>query len=456
MKTQLIKLTIPILLTQMLLVLAPITDTIYAGQYSALLLAALGLGASIYVTLYVILIGIIQIFNALLSHAHGAKETPTFRHLHGQAYLLIAILSVIGIAILNYSPLWMYATADNSSLQELIVPYLRGMAAALPAALLIRFGTTYLNTLNQPWNALVIALFYLFFKVSITLTLLLNMSHSHMEAITNCALSSTITNWSIVSILFIFMASNRKLTPYLPTWPSTICCKKTIKKVLRLGWSNGIIHCIQSTSFYIISMIMVPLGVHQIGANHIASNLVSIIYVGPVSLGTATTILVARQRGAEKYDGIRQTLRSSMRIALFCSIFLALLMVGYAHKISNFFNNNPNVGSIVLPLIPIISLFQIFDWMSIIQYAVLKGMEQTFWPMIIYMVCMWGIGIGGGYIATLMSWQKTFETNYLGVQIFWMSCTLSLAICNAFLHICYIWTQKNLHRNNYQLVKNTN
>ncbi|WP_092485873.1 MATE family efflux transporter [Candidatus Ichthyocystis hellenicum] len=445
MKIQLIKLTIPILLTQTLLVLAPITDTIYAGQYSALLLAAIGLGASIYVTLYVVLIGIVQIFNALLSNAHGAKETPAFRHLHGQAYLLIAILSVIGIAILTYNPLWEYATADSPSLQELIVPYLRGMAAALPAALLIRFGTTYLNTLNRPWSALVIALFYLFFKVSITLTLLCNMSYSHMDAIKNCALSSTITNWIIVFILFIFIVSNRKLTPYLPTWPSTICCKKTIKKVIRLGWANGVVYCIQSTSFYIISMIMVPLGVHQVGANHIASNLVSIIYVGPVSLGAATTIMVARQRGAEKYDGIRQTLRSSMRIALSCSIVLALLMVGYAHKIANFFNN-PNIEKIVLPLIPIISLFQIFDWMSIIQYSVLKGMEQTFWPMIIYIVCMWGIGIGGGYIATLMSWKKTFETSYLGVQIFWISCTLSLAICNAFLHICYIRTQKNLHR----------
>lgn len=439
-----LKLALPILLTQLFLVLVPVTDTIYAGHYSTTLLAGISIGSSIYVTTYVVLMGIIQVFNTLFSNAHGAKKINDIQNLHGQAYLLITILSLLGIVGLGQHPFWLFLTKKNPELQKLLIPYLEIMSLALPASLFIRFGTTYLNTLRKPWHALMISFLYFSLKVLITF-LFLDKTKNNMEAIKNCALSSVFTNWITTLTLFSFIHKNPDLMPYRPTWPKTLYCCKTIKKILTLGIPNAMVYCTQSASSYIINLLIIPLGIKQIGAHQIGSNLVSIIYMCSISLSSTTTILVAHKKGALEYCSIHQARKISLRTALFCGLIIALLLTHCTSKIIHLFTNSQDIEKIAKPLIEITSLFQIADWIGVSQYALLKGLEQTFWPMIIYSICLWGIGIGLGFVLTFSSFFKHIALPYQGVHIFWLSSTCGLLICNLLLHICYRIEMRKLY-----------
>ncbi len=49
-----------------------------------------------------------------------------------------------------------------------------------------------------------------------------------------------------------------------------------------------------------------------------------------------------------------------------------------------------------LSLLGFAALFHVFDAVQGMGSFVLRGYRQTFWPMVIYGVALWGLGLGGG------------------------------------------------------------
>jgi len=83
------------------------------------------------------------------------------------------------------------------------------------------------------------------------------------------------------------------------------------------------------------------------------------------------------------------------------------------------------VEAMALSLLGVAALFHVFDAAQGMGSFVLRGYRQTFWPMVIYGVTLWGLGLGGG------AWVAFNTTPFgppRGALGFWEAAAVALAI----------------------------
>jgi MATE family multidrug resistance protein len=110
------------------------------------------------------------------------------------------------------------------------------------------------------------------------------------------------------------------------------------------------------------------------------------------------------------------------------SIAIALVAAGLVwfmrEPLVALYTKDAAVSAIALTLIGWTAVFHVFDAGQGISGFALRGYKNTLWPMVIYGVALWGIGLIGGY------WIA-FNDTPLGVPRgavgFWEAATVALA-----------------------------
>jgi MATE family multidrug resistance protein len=115
----------PVLIGQLAIIAFGVIDTAMVGRYSALDLAALGLGSSIYISVYIGLTGILTALQPIAAQLYGARREAEIGEEVRQALWLGIALVVIGFVILYFpGPLLDLAHAPDA-LRERTSSYLR-------------------------------------------------------------------------------------------------------------------------------------------------------------------------------------------------------------------------------------------------------------------------------------------------------------------------------------------
>ena len=92
----------PVLIGQLAIIAFGVIDTAMVGRYSAVDLAALGLGSSIYISVYIGLTGILTALQPIAAQLYGARRYAEIGEEVRQALWLALALTVIGFLILFF------------------------------------------------------------------------------------------------------------------------------------------------------------------------------------------------------------------------------------------------------------------------------------------------------------------------------------------------------------------
>src|SRR5690625_1639517 len=133
---ELLQLSWPILVTQLAHTGMAVTDTVMAGSVSPGDLAAVALGASLWVPLFLFTISSLTAVTALIARAWGARDMPQIALMLQQGRWLALLLGLTGsMLLLSAEPLlkWMKVA---ESIRGDSAAYLHAVAAGLPAAAL--------------------------------------------------------------------------------------------------------------------------------------------------------------------------------------------------------------------------------------------------------------------------------------------------------------------------------
>ena len=131
---RIVHLAAPVLVGQLAVIAFGVIDTIMAGRASAADLAAVGLGGSIYVTVYISLMGVLQALAPIAGQLYGAGRSAEIGAEVRQAAWLGLALAVPGMLLLLFpGPVLAFAKAPPE-LVDKASRYLHIVALGLPAA----------------------------------------------------------------------------------------------------------------------------------------------------------------------------------------------------------------------------------------------------------------------------------------------------------------------------------
>ncbi|MEK6420224.1 MAG: MATE family efflux transporter [Burkholderia gladioli] len=422
----------PVLIGQLAIIAFGVIDTAMVGRYSAVDLAALGLGSSIYVSIYIGLTGILSALQPIAGQLYGARRFHEIGEEVRQAMWLAAMLAVPGFLLLHFPELLLRLAHTPSALHDRTVDYLRVLAFGLPASLMFRIYNALTNAAGKPRLAMILQIGGLALKIPLNIWFIFGGLGVPALGGPGCGLASTLINWGLALIAFTLVARLNVFAPLgifarfcTPTWARQ-------KALLKLGLPMGLSYLIEVTSYTFMALFISHFGTTVLAGHQIAGNLGAVLYMTPLSIGIAASTLVARALGAGRPDEARLLARHGVLFAGMTAIGYACVVLLLRHAIIDGYTPNPDVMAAALPLVTIVAFYHCVDAIQVTTAFVLRAYKVAVVPTVIYAVALWGVGVGGGYLLgfDVGGWVPAPLT---GARGFWSANFASLLIAGAAL-----------------------
>ena len=131
-----VRLAWPVLVAQLAVIASGVLDTVMAGRYSSVDLAAVGIGASVYFSVFIGLMGVVQALSPIAAQLFGGKQYERIGEETRQTAWLALGLAVLGVLLLAFPDPFLRLASAPPEVEARTRAYLQGIAWALPAMLL--------------------------------------------------------------------------------------------------------------------------------------------------------------------------------------------------------------------------------------------------------------------------------------------------------------------------------
>ena len=422
----------PVLIGQLAVIAFGVLDTAMAGRASAADLAAIGLGGSIYVTVYISLMGVLQALSPIAGQLYGAQRHSEIGEEVRQAVWLGLVLAAIGMLILWFpAPLLQLADA-TPELAEKATAYLRYEALALPAALGFRIYSALNNALSRPVMVTVLQLAGLAIKFPLNALFLYGGMGVPAMGGPGCALASMIISWLWFVAAAAILMRNPAYKPLAIFSHYSPPNRARLWALVRLGVPMGFTYLIEITSFTLMAIFIARLGTVVLAGHQIAANLGAVAYMVPLSLSIATSTLAAQSIGARDRVAARRISLNGIKLAVMCAIIVCAAVLFLRRELVSLYTHDATVLAIAVPLLPFIAFYQMFDALQVMTAFILRAYKIALIPTVIYALSLWGLGLGGGYV---LGFGLVGDTAIAlrGAAGFWAANGLSLMVAGALL-----------------------
>jgi MATE family multidrug resistance protein len=260
-----------------------------------------------------------------------------------------------------------------------------------------------------------------------------------------CALATVIINWLWFLTMLVIVYRGKFYQVFGVYEKFSKPNLHRIATLLKLGLPIGLSYLIEVTSFAFMALFIAKLGTVPLAGHQIVANLGTVLYMLPLSLSIATSTLVAQSLGADKPILAKEIGWSSLVFTTTVCVLVGLLVWIFRYPLLDLYAPSADVRSMAIPLFLFIAFYQIFDALQVTSAFILRGYRVAFWPMWIYALSLWGVGLGGGYI---LGFNLTGNVPEIlqGAQGFWFANSLSLAIAATFLITLFKRTARRFER----------
>ena len=424
---ELLHLAWPVLIAQAAVMANGVIDTLMAGRLSSADLAAVGIGASIYITIIMALMGVLLALTPVVAHHYGAGRHAEIGADVRQCAWLALLLSLLAFAALkNPDPLLAFSRL-TPEVEIKVRAYLEGSAWAVPGVMFFRVFYGFTNGIGRPRPVMSFNLLGLALKAPLNWVFMYG--HFGFPAMggAGCGWSSAVIMWTVATLSWLWCRRDADYAPYGVfarfEWPRMA----TQREFLVLGLPMGATFLVDVTAFTFMALFIARLGPEISAAHQIAANVAVFVFMVPLALGTATGVVVGQALGAG--DGRRARHAGLLGLAVGCgAAAITGAAIGFAAgPLARTYTSDPQVAAAAAALLSIVAVYHIVDAVQAVMAQVLRGYKRATVPMVIYAVALWGVGLGGGYLLGL---TDSFGPQR-GAAGFWIAAVASLTIAGA-------------------------
>ncbi|HKA43879.1 MAG TPA: MATE family efflux transporter [Burkholderiales bacterium] len=431
-----VRLAWPVLVAQLATIASGVLDTVMAGRYSAVDLAAVGIGTSVYFSVFIGLMGVVHALSPIAAQLFGGNQHGRIGEETRQTVWLALALSTLGVLLLAFPDPFLRLSGAPPEVEARTRDYLQGIAWALPAMLLFRVFFALTTAVSRPRAVMAINLVYLGAKIPLNALFIYGGLGAPELGGPGCAIATTIASWIMLALAWAYCARHPAYAPFRIfekwSWPDPAI----LWIHLKLGVPMGLSLFVEITSFTFMAIFLARLGAATSAGHQIASNVTGVCYMFGLAVGNATGVLTAQALGARDPGLARHTGFTGMGIMLATSACAGVLIFFSASNIVLLYSHDAEVQALATRLLAYVALFQVFDTAQVVIVNALRGYKITVIPMFVYTLALWGIGLGGGYALGLeeIAGAKALGlATPMGAAGFWLAGVASVAAASLIL-----------------------
>jgi multidrug resistance protein, MATE family len=434
---QILIMLIPILITQLGMFSMVFFSTIMSGKYDPSAVAGVAIGASIWNPIFTGLSGILFAVSPIVAQHFGEKREKDISSIlsHGiyMAILLSIIVLVLGYFLLN--PI--LASMDLPvSVHETAHDYLVSLGFGIIPLFIFNVLRSFIYGLGKTRVVMIILLLVLPINFFFNYVLIFgNWGFPELGG-AGAGYATTITYWVIAAISVYLIKTQRPFSIYLAMADFKEISWARCKEIVKIGVPMGLAIFFETGIFALVTVLISKYDIATIAAYQSALNLTAFIYMIPLSISMAQTVLVGYEVGSGRFKDAKAYSWLGIYLSILIAAVTGILVVLFRFDVAGFYSNEPAVINLISQFLIYAFVFQICDAIQVTALGALRGYQDVVIPFIMALIGYWLICLPVGYMLAKF-------TNF-GATGYWVGLTVGLLAVGVTLSIRLSYIQKKI------------
>ncbi len=431
-------LALPILITQFCQAALGVVDSIMAGRVSALDLAAVAVGAGIWLPLFLLATGILIATTPLIGEAIGQNKHSQVPHITQQSIWTASVIGLCGFMIVNLMPNVLGLMGVPENIQPIAAQYLHGVSFGFPALAIYAVLRSYCEALGRPEPVTVISIIGLLADIPLNYIFIHGLFGMPKMGGAGCGVATALVLWINVLLLGAYTTFSKR-QQFARTrffYSFTAPNREQITKLLKLGIPIGLSIFFEASLFSLGALVISPLGELATASHQVALSVTSQLFMIPISVAMALTIMVSNRFGEKNLLALRHVQATGLIWTVLIAIVCMLGIWLFRPQLAAAFTDNLELRAQAMHLLIFALAYQLFDGWQVNVAGILRGMQDTTIPMWVTLFCYWVVALPLGiYLVRFTD---------VGAQGFWMALITGLFLSSILLTLRLRYQQKRL------------
>lgn len=384
---ELLNIALPIIMGNLGFILIGAGDVLIAGHHSTDTLAAISIATAITNCIQTFGIGLIASVSPLLSNFRGERKSakkyffPTIRF---SMFLSVLVM----FAVLASIPLIDYLHFE-AKLVPMIKQYMFVTAFATFGGYLHAALKEFLQAFEIVLFPNLVTVFSVFLNIALNIILVFGFGPIPSFGVLGLAVASFIVRYFMGFALLIYCFSVMNFNDYKDF--------DYYKSLIKIGIPISCAIMVEFIAFNSIAIIMGRVSGVYAAAQNLVCTLTTVSFMVPLAISNAIAVKVGFANGAGNIKDLKRYSFVGVVMSVGFMLCSAFVFATFPQFLVKLFTQDNNLIKISIPVLYILSVFQVFDGLQVALSGIFKGMKRTGVVLISNFVAYWLISIPLGY-----------------------------------------------------------
>lgn len=384
---ELLNIALPIIMGNLGFILIGAGDVLIAGHHSTDTLAAISIATAITNCIQTFGIGLIASVSPLLSNYRGEKKSakkyffPTIR-------FSMVLGVIVMFAVLASIPLIDYLHFE-AKLVPMIKEYMFVTAFATFGGYLHAALKEFLQAFEIVLFPNLVTVFSVFLNIALNVTLVFGLGPFPSLGVLGLAVASFIVRYFMGFALLIYCFRVMNFNDYKDF--------EYYKSLIRIGIPISCAIMVEFIAFNSIAIIMGRVSGVFAAAQNLVCTLTTVSFMVPLAISNAIAVKVGFANGAKNITDLKRYSFVGVVMSVGFMMLSALVFSSFPNFLVGLFTKDSNLIKISVPILYVLSVFQVFDGLQVALAGIFKGMKRTGVVLVSNFVAYWLLSIPLGY-----------------------------------------------------------
>ncbi len=384
---ELLNIALPIIMGNLGFILIGAGDVLIAGRHSTDTLAAISIATAITNCILTFGIGLIASVSPLLSNIRGENKSakkyffPTIRF-----SMILAIITAI--AVLIFVPVIDYLGFEAKLVPD-IKNYMIVTAFSTFGAYLHACLKEFLQAFEIVLFPNLVTVFCVFLNVFLNIIFVFGWGPIPAMGVIGLAIASFTVRYVMGFALLIYCLKMMSFRNYHD--------KNYYKNLLKIGFPISMAVLVEFVAFNSIAIFMGRASGVYAAAQNLICTLTTVSFMVPLAISNAIAVKVGFANGAKEFLDLKRYSIIGILMSVGFMICSAVIFCSFPHILVGLFTKDAMLIKICVPVLFVVSIFQIFDGLQVALAGIYKGIKKTKIVLIANFFGYWLISIPLGY-----------------------------------------------------------
>jgi putative MATE family efflux protein len=428
----LLALTWPIVVSNILNMLGPTIDMIWVGRLGTVSLAAVGLSGQVVMVVQALMMGLFTSLRAMVARRVGEGDEKGANHAFQQAFAVGIVFAVVTAVVgIFFSRQIIMLFGAKPEVVDAAVPYARIQFVGMVTMTVRMLSDATMQSSGDTMNSMKVGILFRCIHIALCPFWVFGLWIFPRLGLIGAGLTNIISQGIGGGLsLWLLMSGRSRLHVSLKHFKIDF---KNIAMQLRIGIPSSINQMLRSFVSLFVVKFIVPFGTAAIAAHSLGQQIEGFLDVGASAVGTAAGALAGQNLGAHKPERAAKSGWWAVALATSVMAVVSIVILVWAEPVVRLFNSDPDMVKIAATFLRIATVSFLSMGPAAVLTTCLNQVGDTMIPLAVSFITMWGVQLPLAYFL-----PKIGDLGVYGVR--W-AMAIALAL-RAVAYLAYFRTDK--------------